>query len=42
MRLALVLMTEVVGPMATEEVVGSVEEDREDSKLPLHYFYLEH
>ena len=35
---ALVLMTEVAGPMVTEGVADSVEEDREDTKLTLHYF----
>jgi hypothetical protein len=32
MRLVLVLMTEVAGPMVTEGVVDSVEEDREGAK----------
>ena len=48
MKLALGQITEVVGPMATEGVVATVEvevadpeeEDREDIKLPLLHFCL--
>ena len=40
MRLDLALITEAAGRMATGEVVGLVEEDREDIKLPIHLILL--
>ena len=39
-RLALVLTVEVAGLTVTGEVVGLVEEGREDIKLPVHSFLL--